>query len=87
MVNHRVEKRSGAASGVKNQDARGRGFHFLWLPAVLFLSLELEEILSLADRILVIFEGQIVGEYGVDATEEELGIAMAGGRRPKEAAA
>ena len=55
--------------------------------AVLFLSLELEEILSLADRILVIFEGQIVGEFGAEATEEELGIAMAGGRRPKEAAA
>src|SRR5206468_7991974 len=55
--------------------------------AVLLVSLELDEILSLSDRILVIFEGQIVGEYGPDATEEELGIAMTGGRRPKEAAA
>jgi simple sugar transport system ATP-binding protein len=47
--------------------------------AVLLVSLELEEILSLSDRILVIYEGTIVGEYGPDATEEELGIAMTGG--------
>ena len=47
--------------------------------AVLLVSLELEEILSLSDRILVIFEGRIVGEYGPDVTEEELGIAMTGG--------
>jgi simple sugar transport system ATP-binding protein len=53
--------------------------------AVLLVSLELEEVLSLADRILVIFEGQIVGEYSPDVSEEELGIAMTGGRR-KEAA-
>ena len=53
--------------------------------AVLLVSLELEEVLSLADRILVMFEGQIVGEYGPDVSEEELGIAMTGGRR-KEAA-
>jgi simple sugar transport system ATP-binding protein len=55
--------------------------------AVLLVSLELEEILSLSDRILVMFEGQIVGEYGPDATEEELGIAMTGGRRKEPAAA
>jgi general nucleoside transport system ATP-binding protein len=53
--------------------------------AVLLVSLELEEIMSLADRILVIFGGQIVGEYGPDVTEEELGVAMTGGTR--EAAA
>jgi simple sugar transport system ATP-binding protein len=47
--------------------------------AVLLVSLELEEILSLSDRILVIYEGRIVGEYGPDATDEELGIAMTGG--------
>jgi general nucleoside transport system ATP-binding protein len=52
--------------------------------AVLLVSLELDEILSLSDRILVIFEGQIVGEYGSETSEEELGIAMTGGRR-KEA--
>jgi len=48
--------------------------------AVLLVSLELEEVLSLADRILVIYEGAIAGEYGPDVTEEELGIAMTGGR-------
>ncbi len=47
--------------------------------AVLLVSLELEEILSLSDRILVLYEGRIVGEYGPQATEEELGIAMTGG--------
>src|SRR5213592_280668 len=53
--------------------------------AVLLVSLELDEVLSLSDRILVIYEGQIVGEYGGDVTEEELGIAMTGGGR-REAA-
>jgi general nucleoside transport system ATP-binding protein len=46
--------------------------------AVLLVSLELEEVLSLADRILVIYEGRIVGEYPPNVTEEELGIAMTG---------
>jgi len=46
--------------------------------AVLLVSLELEEVLSLADRILVIYEGRIVGEYPPSVTEEELGIAMTG---------
>ena len=53
--------------------------------AVLLVSLELDEIVSLSDRILVMFEGRIVGEYPPDVGEEELGIAMTGGRR--EAAA
>jgi general nucleoside transport system ATP-binding protein len=48
--------------------------------AILLLSFELDEILSLSDRILVIYEGRIVGEYGRDVSEEELGIAMLGGR-------
>jgi ABC-type uncharacterized transport system ATPase subunit len=52
---------------------------------ILLVSLELEEILSLSDRILVIFEGEVVGEYPPSVTEDELGIAMTGGR--KEAAA
>jgi simple sugar transport system ATP-binding protein len=47
--------------------------------AVLLVSLELDEILSLSDRILVVYEGRIVGEYGPDVTDEELGIAMTGG--------
>ena len=55
--------------------------------AILLVSLELDEILSLSDRILVIFEGRIVGEYSPDVTEEELGIAMTGGGRKEPAAA
>jgi simple sugar transport system ATP-binding protein len=55
--------------------------------AILLISLELEEILSLSDRILVMFEGKIVGEYTPDVSEEELGIAMTGGRRKEPAAA
>jgi ABC-type uncharacterized transport system ATPase subunit len=53
--------------------------------AILLVSLELEEILSLSDRILVIYEGEIVGEHGIDVSEEEIGLEMLGGRR--EAAA
>jgi ABC-type uncharacterized transport system ATPase subunit len=49
--------------------------------AVLLVSLELEEILSLSDRILVIYEGVIAGEYAPGVAEEELGIAMTGGHR------
>jgi simple sugar transport system ATP-binding protein len=52
--------------------ARGRG--------VLLVSLESDEVRSLADRILVIYEGRIVGELPPDATEEELGFAMTGGK-------
>jgi ABC-type uncharacterized transport system ATPase subunit len=52
---------------------------------ILLMSLESEEVRSLADRILVIYEGRIVGEFPPDASEEELGIAMTGGRR-REAA-
>ncbi len=48
--------------------------------AVLLVSLELEEILSLSDRILVIYEGRIAGEFPPTATEEQLGFAMTGGR-------
>ena len=54
---------------------------------ILLVSLELEEILSLSDRILVIYEGEIVGEFPPDTTEEELGVAMTGGGRESEAAA
>ena len=53
--------------------------------AIILVSLELDEVLSLADRILVIFDGQIVGEYGPDATDEELGVAMTGGTREEAA--
>ncbi len=46
--------------------------------AILLVSLELEEILSLSDRILVLYEGRIVAEFTPDVSEEELGIAMTG---------
>jgi general nucleoside transport system ATP-binding protein len=47
--------------------------------AVLVVSVELEEILALADRILVMFAGRIVGEVApADATERQLGLMMAG---------
>ena len=54
---------------------------------VLLVSLELEEILSLSDRILVMYEGEIVGEFPPTATEEQLGVAMTGGGRTEEHAA
>jgi general nucleoside transport system ATP-binding protein len=47
---------------------------------ILLVSLESEEVRSLADRILVIYEGQIVGEFPPEASEEELGFAMTGGK-------
>jgi simple sugar transport system ATP-binding protein len=53
--------------------------------AVLLVSLELEEVLSLSDRILVIYEGRIVGEFPPGVSEQELGVAMIGGGR-REAA-
>nr|WP_269467431.1 ABC transporter ATP-binding protein [Anoxybacter fermentans] len=53
--------------------------------AVLLISLELDEILSLSDRIAVIYEGQIVDIIDAkDATEEELGLMMAGAGKRKE---
>lgn len=54
--------------------------------AVLLVSLELEEILSLSDRILVLFEGRFVADFMPDVSEEEIGIAMTGGRRGEVAA-
>jgi simple sugar transport system ATP-binding protein len=47
--------------------------------AVLLLSTELEEILGLADRILVMFRGKVIGELAAaDATAEQVGLLMAG---------
>jgi len=48
--------------------------------AVLLVSLELEEIFSLSDRILVIYEGEIVGEHTGEVSEQEIGLEMLGGR-------
>ena len=55
------------------QRAQGHG--------VLLVSLELEEIRALADRVLVIYDGGIVAELPPDASDEELGVAMTGGGR------
>jgi simple sugar transport system ATP-binding protein len=49
--------------------------------AILLISLELDEILSLSDRILVLYEGEIVGEHTGDVSEEQIGLEMLGGRR------
>jgi general nucleoside transport system ATP-binding protein len=46
--------------------------------AVLLVSLELEELRNVADRLLVISDGRIVGEFPPDASDEELGLAMTG---------
>jgi ABC-type uncharacterized transport system ATPase subunit len=54
--------------------------------AVLLVSLELEEIRSLSDRVLVIYEGAIVAELPPSASEEDFGVAMTGGGRAEQAA-
>lgn len=54
--------------------------------AVLLVSVELDEIRALSDRILVMFAGRVVGERAPDATEGELGLLMAGVEGRKEAA-
>ena len=54
-------------------EQRGKG------TAILLISLELDEILQLADRIMVLYDGRIVGEVAAeDATDEQLGLWMAG---------
>lgn len=50
--------------------------------AVLLVSLELEEVMSVPDRILVMYEGELVGELDPKTTTvEELGLYMAGARK------
>ena len=46
--------------------------------AILLVSVELDEICSLADRVLVMFAGRIVGEVSPDTDEGEIGLLMAG---------
>ena len=54
-------------------DMRDRG------AAILLVSVELEEVLSLSDRIVVMFDGNIVGEkINKDVTDRDLGLLMAG---------
>jgi ABC-type uncharacterized transport system ATPase subunit len=56
--------------------------------AILLVSVELDEIMSLSDRILVMFNGEIVGEMPAkEADEQTLGLMMAGERRPARQAA
>ena len=55
---------------VEERDA-GRG--------VLLVSLELEEVRSLSDRVLVIYEGEIVTELPPESSEEDFGVYMTGG--------
>jgi simple sugar transport system ATP-binding protein len=50
--------------------------------AILLLSEDLDEILALADRVAVMYEGCIVGEVdAATATVDEIGLLMAGGER------
>ena len=52
--------------------------------AILLVSLELEEVMSLSDRILVMYEGEIVGELDPKTTTvQELGLYMAGAKRDR----
>jgi general nucleoside transport system ATP-binding protein len=53
--------------------------------AILLVSLELDEILSLSDRILVIYEGEIVGEHTGEVSEQEIGLEMLGGKEAEAA--
>jgi len=49
---------------------------------VLLISLELDEVMNVSDRILVMYEGEIVGEFDPkQVTVEELGLYMAGAKR------
>ena len=55
--------------------------------AVLLVSLELDEVMNLSDRILVMYEGRIVGEFDPkQVSVEELGLYMAGAKRQQKEA-
>ncbi len=72
----------GATQAVRNQvlAERARGV------AVLLISEDLDELLALSDRLLVLYEGEIVGEMDAeDATAERLGLLMAGHREDERA--
>ena len=54
--------------------------------AVLLVSLELDEVMNVPDRILGMYEGEIVGEFDPkNVTVEELGLYMAGAKRERKA--
>ena len=68
----------GAIESIHHQilDARDKG------NAVLLVSLELDEVMNLADRILVMYNGEIVGQFNPkETTPEELGLYMSGAKR------
>ena len=53
--------------------------------AILLVSFELDEVMSMADRILVMYEGEVVGELDPKTTTvEELGLYMAGAKREEK---
>ena len=64
----------GAIEFVRNKlvEERDRG------SAVLLIATDLDEILSLSDRILVMNSGEIMGEVSYDTPLEEIGLLMAG---------
>jgi simple sugar transport system ATP-binding protein len=68
------ERLAGAAVCERVKEAANQG------RAVLLVSLELDEVRSLSDRILVIYEGEIVGDFDSVAMEE-LGLYMAGAKK------
>lgn len=53
--------------------------------AILLVSVELDEIRGLSDRVLVMFDGKVVGERGAEADEGDLGLLMAGVEDDKRA--
>ena len=56
--------------------------------AVLLVSLELDEVMNVSDRILVMYEGEIVGELDPKTTTvQELGLYMAGAKRSEKGGA
>ena len=74
----------GAMEGIHDEIIRRRDAG----AAILLISVQIDEVLALADRVLVMFNGSISGEVDpVTTTEEEIGHLMAGGSRSKEAAA
>ena len=71
----------GAIEYIHNQIVKSRDAG----TAVLLVSLELEEVMSLSDRILVMYEGEIVSELDPKTTTvQELGLYMAGAKRQQK---